>query len=139
FEHQTEANQAECLPSDLTSNYPQCRCIKRNGTPYHSQMSFAFPEVRQYKLAIIQELLGYQIDGLFIDWIRTGDIRDNPQNDAKGIADYGYEQPNIDELRGRFGVSPQDIPADDPRWVGIRCEPQTKFMLEMRKMTKVPI
>ena len=127
------------LASDFARQHPHFRWIRRNGTPYHTQMSFAFPEVRQYKFAIIQELLGYQIDGLFIDWIRTGDIRDNPQNDAKGIADYGYEQPNIDELRGRFGVSPQDIRADDPRWVGIRCEPQTKFMREMRKMTKLPI
>jgi hypothetical protein len=127
------------LISDFARAHPQYRWIKRDGTPYHSQMSFSFPEVREYKLNIIRELLQYDIDGLFIDWIRTGDIRDNPQNDPKGVADYGYEQPNVDELRKQFNVSPQEIPANDPRWVKIRCEPQTQFMRDLRKLTRLPI
>jgi uncharacterized lipoprotein YddW (UPF0748 family) len=92
-------------------------------------MSFAFPEVRDYKLTICRELLGnYAIDGLFIDWIRTGDVRDNPQTDADGVANSGYEGPLIQAFRTQFGVDPHDVPNGDERWVRLRAEPQTIFM-----------
>ena len=108
-------------------------------------MSFAFPEVRAYKLGIIDELLtSYDLDGLFLDWIRTGDIRDNPQTDAQGIADNGYEQPNINAFKAKHGVDPHDVPNDDDRWVRLRAEPQTQFMQAVRDRVnahhkKIPI
>ena len=69
--------------SEFTKAHPEFRWVRRDGKPYHSQLSFAFPEVRAYKLALIDELLtNYDLDGLFLDWIRTGDVRDNPQTDA---------------------------------------------------------
>jgi hypothetical protein len=126
-------------PSEFARAHPEYRWKRRDGRPYHSQMSFAFEEVRRYKLDLIRELLAYEIDGLFLDWIRTGDIRDNPQTDEKGVANSGYEQPNVDAFRKQFGMSPQDVPADDPRWVTVRCAPQTVFMRDARKLTKVPI
>ena len=115
--------------------HPECRWRKRNGAFYHSQMSFAFPEVMQYKLALIGELLdGYQIDGLFFDWIRTGDIRDNPQTDAEGVADHGYEQPLLDGFKARLGIDPLSIPNGDDRWVRFRAQPHTEFMRGVRKL-----
>ena len=125
--------------SNFSKSHPKFRWIRRDGRPYHSQLSFAFPEVRAYKLALIEELLAYEIDGLFIDWIRTGDIRDNPQTDAAGVADSGYEQPNIDAFKTEFGVDPHDVAADDDRWLRVRAEPQTVFMRELRKAAKLPI
>src|SRR5205823_1582714 len=107
-----------------------------DGTPYHSQMSFAFEEVRNYKLAILKELLAYNIDGLFLDWIRTGDVRDNPQTDKNGGADNGYEQPNIDAFKKKYNKDLHDVPNDDPNWLAVRAEPQTIFMREARKLTK---
>ena len=44
-------------PSEFTKHHPEFRWVRRDGTPYHSQLSFAFPEVRDYKLAILEELL----------------------------------------------------------------------------------
>jgi uncharacterized lipoprotein YddW (UPF0748 family) len=119
--------------------------VKRDGKRYHSQMSFAFPEVRAYKLALIAELLaGYDIDGLFLDWIRTGDIRDNPQTDTKGVADNGYEAPNVVAFKSKYGVDPHEVPNSDDRWVRLRAEPQTLFMRSVRKRVgarkkKIPI
>ncbi len=74
--------------SEFAKAHREFNWARRDGTPYHSQLSFAFPEVRAYKLSILKELLdGYAIDGLFLDWIRTGDIRDNPQNHPEnGVA-----------------------------------------------------
>lgn len=123
--------------SDFARNHPQYVWIKRDGTRYHSQLSFAFPEVREYKLAIIDELLRkYDIDGLFLDWIRTGDIRDNPQTDANGVADSGYEPPNIAAFKSRYHVDPHAVPNDDEHWLRVRAEPQTQFMREVRRRVK---
>ena len=120
--------------SDFTKAHPEFRWMHRDGRPYRSQLSFAFPEVREYKLALVEELLAYDIDGLFLDWIRTGDIRDDPQTDAAGVAESGYEQPNIDAFKAQFGVDPHDVANDDERWVRVRAEPKTLYMRELRKL-----
>jgi hypothetical protein len=116
------------MQSEFAKRHPEFRWRKRNGNSYRSQLSFAFPEVRAYKLALIQEILAYNIDGLFLDWIRTGDVRDNPQTDAEGIADSGYERPLVDAFKARYGEDSVQIPNGDDRWVRIRAEPQTEFM-----------
>jgi hypothetical protein len=122
-------------PSEFSKAHPQFRWVRRDGRPYHSQLSFAFPEVREYKLALLDELLtNYKLDGLFLDWIRTGDIRDNPQTDAKGVATSGYEAPNIATFKAKVGGDPHDVPNDDDRWVRLRAEPQTLFMRGVRKL-----
>lgn len=121
--------------SEFARSHPEFRWVRRDGRPYQSQLSFAFPEVRAYKLALLKELLdGYAVDGLFLDWIRTGDIRDNPQNDAAGVADYGYEMPNLKAFRAKYDRRPQDVPADDPRWAAVRAEPLTAFMRSARAL-----
>jgi uncharacterized lipoprotein YddW (UPF0748 family) len=118
------------LQSDFSKKHPEFRWRRRNGQRYRSQLSFAFPEVREYKLAILQELLAsYNLDGLFLDWIRTGDVRDNPQNDADGVADYGYEKSAAD--------SETSLPQNgDDAWVRERAEPQTEFMRAVRKLAR---
>lgn len=122
--------------SEFAKQHPEFRWVRRDGTSYRSQMSFAFPEVRAYKLALMDELLAnYDIDGLFIDWIRTGDIRDNPQTDAQGVADSGYEEPNVAAFRSRYGGDPHDVPNGDENWVRTRAQPQTLFMRELRERT----
>ncbi len=120
--------------SKFAKAHPEFRWVRRDGRTYQSQLSFAFPEVRAYKLALIEELLAYDVDGLFIDWIRTGDVRDNPQTDPAGVADSGYETPNIDAFRTLHGADPHDVPNGDDRWVRVRAEPQTDFMRELRKL-----
>jgi uncharacterized lipoprotein YddW (UPF0748 family) len=123
--------------SRFAKAHPEYRWRKRSGTFYHSQMSFAFPDVIRYKLALIEELIdGYPIDGLFLDWIRTGDVRDEPQTDAQGVADHGYEQPTIDGFKKHYGVDPVNLPNGDDRWVRYRAQPHTDFMRQVRTLTK---
>ena len=132
-------------PSEFSKGHPKFRWVRRDGRPYHSQLSFAFPEVRAYKLALLDELLtNYDLDGLFLDWIRTGDIRDNPQTDTKGVADNGYEEPNVAAFKSKYNSDPHDVSNDDERWVRVRAEPQTLFMREVRELVnkrprRVPI
>ena len=120
-------------PSAFSRLWPEFRWVRRDGRPYRSQLSFAFPQVMEYKLGIIKEVLGYELDGVFIDWLRTGDVRDNPQTDENGVANYGYERPVIDGFTRKHGIDPRAIPNGDPRWVRFRAEPRTEFMRRARK------
>jgi hypothetical protein len=123
------------LVSDFAKAHPEFRWRKRDGSSYHSQLSFAFDAVRRYKLSILDEIIsGYAVDGLFLDWIRTGDVRDNPQTDPRGVANSGYERPLIERFEKQFGVDPHDIENGDPRWVRMRAGPQTQFMREAREL-----
>lgn len=124
------------LQTEFSKKHPEFRWRRRDGSSYRSQVSFAFPEVRQYKLALLEELLGYDIDGFFFDWIRTGDVRDNPQTDAEGVADYGYEQPLVEEFKREFKVTPSEVPNGDERWVQTRAEPQTEFMRAAHRLIR---
>lgn len=116
------------MQSEFSKKHPEFRWRKRNGDAYRSELSFSFPEVRAYKLALVQEILGYEIDGIFFDWIRTGDVRDNPQTDPDGVANSGYERPLIEAFKARFGEDPVQVPNGDDRWVRTRAEPQSEFM-----------
>lgn len=125
------------LQSEFSKKHPEFRWHKRNGTPYYSQLSFAYPEVRKYKQSLLRELLAnYPLDGFFLDWIRTGDVRDNPQNDADGVADYGFEKPNLERFKKRFKKDAHDVANTDDAWVRLRAEPQTEFMREVHKLVR---
>ena len=123
-------------PSRFTREHPECRWVRRDGTAYRSQLSFAFPEVREYKLALLKEILTYEPDGIFFDWIRTGDVRDNPQTDRDGVANYGYETPNVAAFRRLYGLDPHDVANGDDRWVDLRALPQTVFMRDAHRLIK---
>lgn len=131
-----EDDHAWGLISRFAGAHPEYRWVMRDGRRCHSQLSFAFPEVREYKLNLLREIMAYQPDGIFFDWIRTGDVRDNPHTDAAGYAIHGYEAPNLERFQADYGLDAHDAPNDDPRWVSLRAEPQTLFMREARRLIK---
>ncbi len=124
------------VTSRFTRENPDSRWVRRDGRPFRSQQSFAFPKVREYKLGLVKEILAYKPDGIFFDWIRTGDVRDNPHTDAEGVAIYGYEKPNIDAFRAQYAIDPKELPNGHEPWVRMRAEPQTVFMREARAVIK---
>ena len=124
------------LQTEFSKHHPEFRWVKRDGRVYHSQLSFAFPEVREYKLALIKELLHYDLDGFFFDWIRTGDVRDNPQTDGEGVADSGYEKVLVKKFKDQYGEDPTRIPNNDERWVRARAEPQTAFVRSAHQLIR---
>jgi hypothetical protein len=110
--------------------------VCRDGRVFRSQQSFAFAKVREYKLGLVTEILAYKPDGMFFDWIRTGDVRDNPHTDREGVAIYGYERPNVEQFRAKFGADPHKVANNDERWVHVRAEPQTVFMREAHALIR---
>jgi hypothetical protein len=63
-------------------------------------------------------------------------VRDNPQTDENGVANYGYEAPSVEGFKRKFRSDPLAIPNDDPRWVRFRAEPRTEFMRRVRKLAR---
>lgn len=125
------------LQSEFAKKHPEFRWRGRKGKVYHSQLSFAHPEVHKYKLALLKELIeNYDLDGFFLDWIRTGDVRDNPQTDSEGVADYNYDKPLVERFRKKHRKDPETISNGDEAWVRFRAEPQTEFMRDVRKLLK---
>lgn len=122
--------------SKFSREHPEFRWVRRDGRPYNSQLSFAFREVRAYKLNLVREIVSYRPDGIFFDWIRIGDVRDNPQTDPSGVANYGYEEPNLRAFAARYGLDAHAVANDDERWVRVRAEPQTEFMREAREVIR---
>jgi hypothetical protein len=124
------------LTSRFAREHLESRWVRRDGRPFRSQQSFAFVAVRDYKLGLLEEVLAYEPDGVLLDWIRTGDVRDNPQTDADGVAIHGYERPNVEQFRDSFHADPTAVPNGDERWVRIRAEPQTGFMRRARELIR---
>jgi uncharacterized lipoprotein YddW (UPF0748 family) len=131
-----EDDHAWGLISRFSREHPQYRWVKRSGMPYISQMSFAYEEVRRYKLELLKEILAYDVDGVFFDWMRTGDIRNDPQVTTDGTADFGYEKPLAEAFEKQYGLKPTEIPNDDDRWVRLRAEPQSQFMHQAHDLIK---
>ena len=130
-----EDDHAWGIQSEFSETHPEYRWRRRNGKFYRSQISFAFPEAMEYKLGIVKELVqGYDIDGIFFDWLRTGDVRDNPQTDAEGVADHGYEEPLVEGFRAEYGLEADEVANGDERWVRFRSEPHTEFMRRVKKL-----
>ena len=125
--------------SKFTREHPEFRWVRRDGRPYNSQLSFAFPQVRAYKLNLLREIIAYKPDGIFFDWIRTGDVRDNPHTEPTGVANYGYETPNLQSFQRKYGLDAHEVPNEDERWVAVRAEPQTIFMREARAIIRVAL
>ncbi len=131
-----EDDHAWGLASRFTRENPDSRWVRRDGKAFRSQQSFAFAKVRAYKLGLVKEILAYRPDGIFFDWIRTGDVRDNPHTDRDGVAIYGYERPSLERFRTKYGVGARSVPNGDERWVRLRAEPQTVFVRDAHALIR---
>jgi len=100
-------------------DHPEFRIVQKNGTQRVS-MSYAFPEVRELKLAILREILERDVDGIDIDFHRHPPV-------------LGYEEPLAKGFQAKYGVDPKTLPDDDERWLAFRCRVMTDFMREVRR------
>lgn len=102
--------------------HPQYWTRTKNGTPLMGRCSLAYPEVREHKLRILDEVLAYGPDSVYIELFRTG---------GWTVAD-DYVEPNLAEWRRRYPGEP--VPeADDPRWIALVSESQYAFFKDVRR------
>jgi hypothetical protein len=118
-------------PSQTQHNIdnPHLWQMDRDGNTFIGTFDWFYEEIRAYKLAIVDELLQYPVDGLLLDFVRHVAT---PSSDADGIHRFGYNP----EIRAAFkeahGADPLDLPADDPTWLAFKCEIQTSLVRQIR-------
>ena len=84
-----------------------------------SNLSIAFPEVRQYWLSLIREALERDCDGVHLLFDRCFPF-------------VLYEEPSLQAFREKYGADPRGLESDDPRWVSHQCDVVTQFLREVR-------
>ncbi len=99
--------------------HPQFRDVQRDGrkSPWH--LSFAFPEVREHKVALSKEMVSFGADGILIDTQRHPPMTQ-------------YAAPAVRSFRDIYGEDPFRLPENDPRWLRHKASYFTEFMRQLR-------
>ena len=84
------------------------------------QLSYAYPQVRAYRLAVIKEGLGYGPDGLHLDFLRHPPF-------------VGHDKPLTDAFKEKYGADPFENP-EDARWLSMQAEVMTGFVRDVRQL-----
>lgn len=100
----------------------------RAGRLFTGTADFFFPEVREYKFRVLQELLDRGVDGLLLDFVRHNAT---PSADDRGLHRFGYNPEIREAFRARHGADPQDLPPDNPEWLAFKTAYQTDFVREI--------
>ena len=121
--------------SRLARENPACWSETREGRRRRSKLSFAHPEVRKHKLAMLAEQLAYDTAFVMLDLYRETqewEFRHLPsvEVDPSGTSIFGYEPPMRDAFRQKYGKDPIALRNDDPAWVDFRVAQVTEFMRE---------
>jgi len=102
----------------LIGKHPEWRCINRNGRPM-AHMSYAYPGVRDYVVAILEEAAQWGADGVHLNYKR-------------GAPFVMYEEPLVQGFKDEYGENPLEIDEFDERWLRYRSQALTEFMRQMR-------
>jgi hypothetical protein len=115
--------------------------MARDGRKRPSKLSFASPEVRAHKLALIKEQLAYGVDGLCLDFFREYQMCETIKTprvevDENGVSVFGYESVMVDAYRKASGIDARTVVNDDPDWVQFRADQTTGFMRDLSKIMR---
>ncbi len=112
----------ETLPRMFNSRFwwahPEFRVRGKAGED-RTKLSYAFPEVRAFKLALLREAAERDLDGINLDFLRHPDF-------------FGYEEPLVQAFQARHGLDPRTLPATDARWFQLRADIMTGFVRDVR-------
>jgi hypothetical protein len=118
------------VKSEQLKAHPEWRCVNRKGDPIEGCLEFAFKEVRDYKLAILDELLEKGSRHILLDLVRRNG---KPSADADGLYQYGFNPELIAAFQEQGGKDPRHITPGDPdwqKWLDFVSEPYTEFFTE---------
>jgi len=105
----------------IERGFMDAQCLRPDGVPVDPQVSLAYPEVVDHRLALIDEVLGFGLDGLFL---------------VMGGLSIGYEEPVSASFRDEYGLDPRQIAEDDPRWIGHQAAFVTAFIRNVHEVIK---
>ena len=136
-----EETHVQLVTTTFAERHPEYWWVARDGTPRPSKLSFAYPEVRAYKLALIEEQAAYGVDDVCLDFFRENQLfrmrheRLVPKQevDADGVCVYGYEPAMVEAYRARHGVDPRTLDNAEDGWIRFRASFLTAFVRDVRE------
>ncbi len=118
----------------FAKEHPEFLRTSRSGFKMGRSLSYAYQEVRDYRIELMQEIQEYGVDGLLMDFCRWPTEGNNPMNDKEGVSLLGYDEPAVVSFREKYGQDPYSLPNSDPRWVQHRADVSvTQFLREVRQ------
>lgn len=115
--------------SKFALDHPEYWQMDKEGRTYRGTLDWFYDEVREYKLAIVDELMEYKAKGMMIDLIRHNAC---PSSDANGIHRMGYNPEIRESYKQQYGKDPMELPPDDPQWLAFKRDYVTPFIKEIR-------
>ena len=120
---------------EFAKAHPKWYRVFRDGTVSDTNMSFAYPEVMEYKLATIRELLAYDVKGILLDLVRQHCFKPGSQLlDDHGVCRAMYEPPIVEAFRRKTGRDAMAIPNDDEAWMRFRADCNTAYIRRVREL-----
>lgn len=129
--------------SAFVRKHPEWREVDTNGNIWRGRLSLAFPEVRKYKVAMVQEAVErYRPDGVLLDFVRRG-LRDPyheeattthyPVRDQAGVSIFGYDAASLDSFTKKYPDVSNRPNNDLDEWVDWRAGYATSLITELQK------
>ena len=94
--------------------------LNKEGVPI-TNLSLAYPQVRQYWLSLLRETLDYGTDGIQLHLNRSEPY-------------IFYEEPVVSAFKEKYGEDPRRLSVEDPRWVAHCAGYVTQFIREVRAL-----
>ncbi len=113
-----DGSLAKAFNSDFWRDHPEFHQRSTAGQVL-TRLSYAFPEVRDFKLGIIREAATRDISGINLDFQRHPNF-------------FAHEDPMLEAYREKYDDTPLKVTSVDPRWDSIKAEFMTKFVSETR-------
>jgi hypothetical protein len=110
---------AKMFNSNFWWQHQDLRIHGANGE-VQTALSYAFSDVRDFKLAILREIALRDIDGVNLDFQRNPDF-------------FGFEESMLRMFRDKYGEDAK-VDASDPRWELLRNEIMTAFVQDVRAL-----
>ena len=119
------------LYSDFLKKHPEYRCTLRTGEQVPGCLDFWYPEVREYKLSIIDELLEKKTSRMLLDFLRRNG---KPSADAEGNFRYGYNPEILAGFQSETGLDAKQLTPTMPEWetwLDYNARSLTEFLREV--------
>jgi hypothetical protein len=115
-----EGTMSPFFNSDFWKEHPEFHQRTAGGID-QTRLSFAYPEVREFKLSILREAVERDIDGINLDFLRHPTF-------------FSFEEAMLTAFEKEYGEDGQKVAADDSRWELLRGRFMTEFVRETRRI-----
>ena len=112
----------ESFHSKFFHQHPEWNCYDAQGQRV-VRMSYAYPQVQEHMLGIVDELVAYEPDGVMLVFIR-------------GLPLVLYEPIMVQGFKKKHGIDPRGLDEFDPRWMSYQAEVITPFIRAVKGRLK---